>query len=219
MAFVPISSFQPPHFIIISISLKALICNRNYCLIEFSLDFLKTPINIHKWWIPIRRPIKTPMRRSIKTPNRFLVGVFGWHTCVCVHEAWPHLTWCVRTLLIFISRLWRGKFSAMGFSINPTNLRPTSETDLSLSNDTECNLPWEDFVETAETHVDIFILVCLLLTLIFDTFLIAIILIHDDLRKKARLSKWKVIISHSLFRGSTTSSSPSVSATCPLLST
>ena len=63
-----------------------------------------------------------------------------------------------------------------------------NHTDPSLANDTDCKLPWVDFVETKKSNVDIVILICLLLTLFFDTFLIAIILLHDDLRKKVRLS-------------------------------
>ena len=50
-----------------------------------------------------------------------------------------------------------------------------NHTDPSLANDTDCKLPWVDFVETKKSNVDIVILICLLLTLFFDTFLIAII--------------------------------------------
>jgi len=39
-------------------------------------------------------------------------------------------------------------------------------------------------VEENDTNVDLVILVCLLLTLLFDIFLIAIILAHEDLRKQ-----------------------------------
>ena len=61
-----------------------------------------------------------------------------------------------------------------------------SET-LFLANDRNCNPPWEDFVEAnPDTDVDIPILICLLLTLVFDTILVAIILLHQNLRKKVR---------------------------------
>ena len=52
-----------------------------------------------------------------------------------------------------------------------------------------CTLPWIDLVETDKESnaISVVILVCLLLTLLFDTFLIAIILLHDDLRRKARI--------------------------------
>jgi len=60
-----------------------------------------------------------------------------------------------------------------------------NQSEPPLENDMDCKLPWEDYVETnKDSKVDIVILVCLLLTLFFDTFLIAIILAHDDLRKK-----------------------------------
>merc|ERR1712130_757948 len=60
-----------------------------------------------------------------------------------------------------------------------------NKTEPSLENATDCKLPWKDYVETSkDSNVDIVILICLLLTLFFDTFLIAIILAHDDLRKK-----------------------------------
>merc|ERR1711963_428061 len=59
-----------------------------------------------------------------------------------------------------------------------------NQSEPPLENDMDCKLPWEDYVETnKDSKVDIVILVCLLLTLFFDTFLIAIILAHDDLRK------------------------------------
>ena len=54
----------------------------------------------------------------------------------------------------------------------------------SLTNHSGCKLPWVDYVEENDTNVDLVILVCLLLTLLFDIFLIAIILAHDDLRKQ-----------------------------------
>lgn len=55
------------------------------------------------------------------------------------------------------------------------------------ANDRKCSLPWEDFVESnPDTDVDIPILICLLLTLVFDTILVAIILLHQNLRKKVR---------------------------------
>ena len=54
----------------------------------------------------------------------------------------------------------------------------------SLTNHSGCKLPWVDYVEENDTNVDLVILVCLLLTLLFDTFLIAIILAHEDLRKQ-----------------------------------
>ena len=66
-------------------------------------------------------------------------------------------------------------------SANPNHRIP------SLTNDSGCKLPWVDFVEERETSVDLVILVCLLLTLIFDIALIGIIVAHDDLRKKARI--------------------------------
>ena len=52
------------------------------------------------------------------------------------------------------------------------------------------NLNRIDLVETDKESnaISVVILVCLLLTLLFDTFLIAIILLHDDLRRKARIS-------------------------------
>ena len=56
-----------------------------------------------------------------------------------------------------------------------------------LTNETGCKLPWVDFVEETETSVDVVILICLLLTLLFNIFLVGIILLHDDLRKKARI--------------------------------
>ena len=58
----------------------------------------------------------------------------------------------------------------------------------SLTNESGCKLPWVDFVEERETSIDLVILICLLLTLIFDVSLIGIIIAHDDLRKKARIS-------------------------------
>ena len=57
----------------------------------------------------------------------------------------------------------------------------------SLTNESGCQLPWVDFAEERETSVDLVILICLLLTLIFDIALIGIIIAHDDLRKKARI--------------------------------
>ena len=54
----------------------------------------------------------------------------------------------------------------------------------SLTNHSGCKLPWVDYVEENDTNVDLVILVCLLLTLLFDIFLIAIILAHEDLRKQ-----------------------------------
>ena len=69
-----------------------------------------------------------------------------------------------------------------------SNGEVSNETEPSLANDTDCKLPWEDFVETHKSNVDIVILICLLLILFFDTFLISMILLHDDLRKKARIS-------------------------------
>jgi hypothetical protein len=63
-----------------------------------------------------------------------------------------------------------------------SNINPT---DLPLVNDTDCKLPWEDFGETSkDSNVGIVLLIVLLLTLFFDTFLVATILLHDDLRKK-----------------------------------
>ena len=56
-----------------------------------------------------------------------------------------------------------------------------------MLNTSDCQLPWEDFVETKETKLDIFIFTCLILTIVLDTFLIAIVLLHSDLRKKAIL--------------------------------
>ena len=57
----------------------------------------------------------------------------------------------------------------------------------SLTNHTGCKLPWVDYVEEENvTYVDVVILVCLLLTLLFDIVLIANILAHEDLRKKVR---------------------------------
>ena len=83
-----------------------------------------------------------------------------------------------------------------------SNINPT---DLPLVNDPDCKLPWEDFGETSkDSNVGIVLLIVLLLTLFFDTFLVATILLHDDLRKKARISGHileVVIFSH--FRGST----------------
>ena len=83
-------------------------------------------------------------------------------------------------------------------AFNQTKPSLENETDWELPrkdyvetsyNETNCELPWEDYVETSEdSNVDIVILVCILLTLFFDTFLIAIILLHDDLRKKVRIS-------------------------------
>ena len=67
------------------------------------------------------------------------------------------------------------------------NHRITSLAEKALTNQTGCNLPWVDFVEEGGTSVDLVILICLLLTLLFDIFLIAIIILHDDLRKKARI--------------------------------
>ena len=62
-----------------------------------------------------------------------------------------------------------------------------TQTMETLSN---CTLPWIDLVETDKESnaISVVILICLLLTLLFDTFLIAIILLHDDLRRKARIS-------------------------------
>ena len=63
----------------------------------------------------------------------------------------------------------------------------TGHVDISsLTNHTGCKLPWVDYVEENDTNVDLVILVCLLLTLLFDIFLIAIILAHDDLRKQVK---------------------------------
>ena len=56
----------------------------------------------------------------------------------------------------------------------------------SLTNHTGCKLPWVDYVEENDTYLDVVILVCLLLTLLFDIVLIAIILAHEDLRKKVK---------------------------------
>ena len=61
----------------------------------------------------------------------------------------------------------------------------TGHVDISsLTNHSGCKLPWVDYVEENDTNVDLVILVCLLLTLLFDIFLIAIILAHEDLRKQ-----------------------------------
>ena len=63
----------------------------------------------------------------------------------------------------------------------------TGHVDISsLTNHSGCKLPWVDYVEENDTNVDLVILVCLLLTLLFDIFLIAIILAHDDLRKQVK---------------------------------
>ena len=71
---------------------------------------------------------------------------------------------------------------------NPTEQFP-SISNPGLANDKECNLPWEDFVEKhPESDVDVPILVCLLLTLVFDTLLVAIILLHDELRKRVKIT-------------------------------
>ena len=91
-----------------------------------------------------------------------------------------------------------------------------TQTMETLSN---CTLPWIDLVETDKESnaISVVILVCLLLTLLFDTFLIAIILLHDDLRRKARIS-WCNLKNGIFFyfRGSTFSWSRSASATWPL---
>ena len=63
----------------------------------------------------------------------------------------------------------------------------TGHVDISsLTNHSGCKLPWVDYVEENDTNVDLVILVCLLLTLLFDIFLIAIILAHEDLRKQVK---------------------------------
>ena len=61
----------------------------------------------------------------------------------------------------------------------------------SLTNHTGCKLPWVDYVEENDTYLDVVILVCLLLTLLFDIVLIANILAHEDLRKKVKDLKLK----------------------------
>ena len=73
-------------------------------------------------------------------------------------------------------------------SANVNHHRITSLAEKAVTNQTTgCKLPWVDFVEEGDTSVDIVILICLILTLLFDIFLIAIIFLHDDLRKKARI--------------------------------
>jgi len=70
-------------------------------------------------------------------------------------------------------------------SANLNHHRITSLAEKAVTNQTAgCKLPWVDFVEEGGTSVDLVILICLILTLIFDIFLIAIIIAHDDLRKK-----------------------------------
>ena len=64
---------------------------------------------------------------------------------------------------------------------------------------TECKLPWVDFVENSNSNVGNVVLICLLLTCLFDTFLTAIILLHDDLRKKARISEYDLVVIIFLF--------------------
>ena len=141
-------------------------------------------------------------RSSVKVEN---MCSYGW---------WLHLYCC--------SDLGEKWFFDMAFSANVT-LWSASDSpnhiDPSLENDMDCKLPWVDFVETKKSNIDIVILICLLLTLFFDTFLFAIILLHDDLRKKTTISGCilaVVIFLH--FRELTSSWSPSASATCPLLS-
>ena len=46
-------------------------------------------------------------------------------------------------------------------------------------------------MEENDTNVDLVILVCLLLTLLFDIFLIAIILAHEDLRNQVKHCLYK----------------------------
>ena len=69
-----------------------------------------------------------------------------------------------------------------------TNSNVFNQTDLSMANDTDCKFPWEDFVEMHDSNIDIVVLIAFLLILFFNTFLIAIILLHDHLRKKASIS-------------------------------
>ena len=67
----------------------------------------------------------------------------------------------------------------------------SNQTKPSLGNDTDCKLPWENFLETSNSNSHLLkgvTLVSLLLILVFDTFLIAIILLNDHLRKKASIS-------------------------------
>ena len=78
--------------------------------------------------------------------------------------------------------LSQGQFVSISGSENRENMS-TLEIS-SLTNHSGCKLPWVDYVEENDTNVDLVILVCLLLTLLFDTFLIAIILAHEDLRKQ-----------------------------------
>merc|ERR1711963_1231828 len=60
-----------------------------------------------------------------------------------------------------------------------------NQTEPSLENKTDFEVLQKDYVETSkDSNVDIVILACILLTLFFDTFLIVLILLHDDLRKK-----------------------------------
>ena len=79
------------------------------------------------------------------------------------------------------------KSPALGLSATDTIWSTITSTSDKMLNTSDCQLPWEDFVETKETKLDIFIFICLILTIVLDTFLIAILLLHSDLRKKAIL--------------------------------
>ena len=140
--------------------------------------------------------------------------LWKWKTCVHMSDDW---IFCYP-----FQDLGEERFFAMALLANVTLWSASdspNHTDSSLANDTDCKLPWVDFVETKKSNVDIVILICLLLTLFFDTFLIAIILLHDDLRKRARLCGCILAVVMFLhFRELTSSWSPSASVTCPLLS-
>ena len=122
----------------------------------------------------------------------------GWHSSTGNSAQWI-------SPLAFTGDM-RAVDSASNLNWTPEMANPTEQfpsiSNPGLANDKECNLPWEDFVEKhPEADVDLPILVCLLLTLVFDTLLVAIILLHEELRKRVKITfEWnlqKMILLHS----------------------
>ena len=104
---------------------------------------------------------------------------FGSHVCVSgeISLEWGTASDC-------LVMMEEEKSPALGLSATDTLWSTTTTSDKML-NTSDCQQPWEDFVETKETKLDIFIFICLSLTIVFDTFLVAIVLLRSDLRKKA----------------------------------
>ena len=76
----------------------------------------------------------------------------------------------------------------MALSSNITLWSNSDVFNLPLENDTDCRDFVEDYVAMHDSNIDIIVFIAYLLILFFNTFLIAIILLNDHLRKKASIS-------------------------------